>query len=243
LPDAAPRENAPEKRRRLGRGAKVGLGIGVGILVLAGVAALGGSGSGSSTDLAVAPSQGSPSDSGATQSGVDPSASTSDAATPTAQVPSSMTLSQEQAVQAAESYLSMDSGFSYVGMLQQLMSPVADAFSKADAQFAIDYLKPDWNGQAIIAAKQYLSGGNGFSRAALIQQLTSSAGSGFTMKQALNAIDQLNPDWNAQAVDSAKGYLAVGGFSRQSLLEQLTSPAGAGFTKEQALYAIKKVGL
>lgn len=51
-------------------------------------------------------------------------------------------------------------------------------------------LAPEWNQQAVEAAKGYLQLG-GFSRASLIQQLTSSAGDGFTEAQAEYAVNQV----------------------------------------------------
>jgi hypothetical protein len=50
-------------------------------------------------------------------------------------------------------------------------------------------------------------------------------------------------DWNAQAVESAKGYMQMGGFSRAGLIAQLTSSYGEGFTLAQATYAADQVGL
>ena len=97
--------------------------------------------------------------------------------------------------------------------------------------------------QAVDAAQNYLSLGSGFSQYSLTQQLTSSAGSGFSQADAQFAINYLNPDWNAQAVDAAKGYMQMGGFSHSSLIQQLTSDAGNGFTEAQAEYAVTQVGL
>jgi hypothetical protein len=97
--------------------------------------------------------------------------------------------------------------------------------------------------QAVESAKGYLAMGQGFSKAGLLNQLTSSAGEGFAVADANFAIRYLHPNWNAQAVESAKGYLAMGGFSRASLIQQLTSSSGEGFTKAQAEYAVAKVGL
>lgn len=97
--------------------------------------------------------------------------------------------------------------------------------------------------QALIAAKSYLSMGSGFSEKGLYEQLTSKAGDGFKPADAKWAIAHAHADWNAQAVESAKGYLSMGGFSRASLLDQLTSSYGDGYTKAQAEYALKKVGL
>lgn len=97
--------------------------------------------------------------------------------------------------------------------------------------------------QAVIAAQEYLGTGNGFSRAGLIQQLTSKYGDGFSNADAVFAVNYLKPDWDAQAVDAAQGYMSMGGFSRASLIQQLTSSYGDQFTEAQAEYAASKVGL
>jgi hypothetical protein len=102
-----------------------------------------------------------------------------------------MTAAQAQAVQAAQGYLALGSGFSYESLLTQLTSTYGSGFSAADATFAINYLKPDWNQQAVEAAKGYLALGTGFSRDSLIQQLTSSYGDGFTQSQADYAVTQV----------------------------------------------------
>jgi hypothetical protein len=163
----------------------------------------------------------------------------------TAAAPASppMTTAQQQAVEGAQGYLAMGTGFSYQGLLNQLTSSAGNGFAKSDAEFAIKYLNPNWDQQAVEAAKGYLTMGTGFSEQGLLSQLTSSAGSGFTQAQAEYAINNLHPDWNAQAVEAAKGYMQIGGFSRASLIEQLTSSFGSGFTEAQAEYAANKVGL
>jgi hypothetical protein len=97
--------------------------------------------------------------------------------------------------------------------------------------------------QAVESAQSYLNLGSGFSAESLLNQLTSSAGSGFTNANAEFAINYLKPDWDAQAVEAAKGYLNLGGFSHDSLIQQLTSNYGDGFTLAQAEYAVAKVGL
>ena len=154
-----------------------------------------------------------------------------------------MTDAQQQAVDAAQSYLSEGQGFSEQGLLGQLTSSAGDGFLQSDAEFAIHYLNPNWDQQAVDAANGYLSEGQGFSQQGLIQQLTSSAGNGFTEAQAEYAVNYLHPDWDTQAVDAAKGYMQMGGFSRESLIQQLTSSAGNGFTQAQAEYAASRVGL
>jgi hypothetical protein len=154
-----------------------------------------------------------------------------------------MSAAEQQAVDAAQGYLSEGQGFSEQGLLSQLTSSAGNGFSNSDAEFAIQYLNPNWDPQAVDAANGYLSEGQGFSDQGLLQQITSSAGNGFTQAQAEYAINDLHPDWDAQAVDAAKGYMQIGGFSQASLIQQLTSSAGNGFTQAQAEYAASNVGL
>jgi hypothetical protein len=97
--------------------------------------------------------------------------------------------------------------------------------------------------QVIQSAKGYLAMGSGFSRAGLIEQLSSNSGEGFSHKLAVFAVKYLHPNWNQQAVLSAKSYMQMGGFSRASLIDQLHSASGEGFTLAQAVYAANHVGL
>lgn len=100
-----------------------------------------------------------------------------------------MTAAQQQAVTAAQNYLDLGSGFSYTSLLKQLTSQYGSGFGQADATFAISYLHPDWDAQAVMAAKGYIQLGTGFSRASLIDQLTSQYGNGFTYSQAVHGAD------------------------------------------------------
>ena len=95
-----------------------------------------------------------------------------------------MSAAQQQAVDDGRGYLSQGQGFSKQGLLSQLTSSAGNGFSAPDAEFAIHYLNPNWDQQAVDAANGYLTEGQGFSEQGLIQQLTSSAGSGFTQAQA-----------------------------------------------------------
>jgi hypothetical protein len=105
----------------------------------------------------------------------------------------SMTSEQQQAIDAAQNYLALGTGFSQEGLLKQLTSSYGNGFSKSDAEYAINYLKPDWDQQAVEAAQNYLKLGTGFSRSSLLQQLTSSYGSGFTEAQATYAVNKVMP--------------------------------------------------
>lgn len=94
---------------------------------------------------------------------------------------------------------------------------------------------------AVRSAKQYLEI-SGFSRAGLIEQLSSDAGEGYKVADATVAVDSLNVDWKRQAERSAKGYLDMTGFSCKGLIQQLSSSAGDRYTKEQATHGAKAAG-
>jgi hypothetical protein len=94
---------------------------------------------------------------------------------------------------------------------------------------------------AVRSAENYLSF-SGFSRAGLIQQLSSDFGDGYDKKDATVAVDSLDVDWNAEAVESAKNYLDLSGFSCDGLIQQLSSSAGDKYTTKQAEHGAKKAG-
>ena len=85
--------------------------------------------------------------------------------------------------------------------------------------------------------------GNGFSRAGLIQQLSSAAGEGFSLADATYGVDATHTDWNAQACLSAKGYLKLEPFSHAGLVEQLSSEYGEQYTPDEAEYGVTCAGL
>jgi hypothetical protein len=91
------------------------------------------------------------------------------------------------------------------------------------------------------SAQQYLSI-SGFSRLGLIDQLSSSAGDGYSVRDATIAVDSLHVNWNAEAVQSAKQYLSISGFSCKGLIQQLDSSAGDKYTVAQATYGAKQAG-
>jgi hypothetical protein len=95
---------------------------------------------------------------------------------------------------------------------------------------------------AVKAAQNYLQM-TGFSKQGLIDQLSSSAGDGYSLHDATVAVGSLTVDWDAQAVRSAKDYLQTSSFSCQGLVQQLDSSAGDQYTEAQAQYAATKVGL
>ncbi len=94
---------------------------------------------------------------------------------------------------------------------------------------------------AVRSAESYLSF-TGFSRAGLIDQLSSSYGDGYDVADATAAVDSLVIDWKYQAVRSARQYLEMMGFSCNGLIEQLSSDAGEKYTKSQAGYGAQQAG-
>ena len=97
-----------------------------------------------------------------------------------------MTVAQEEAIEAAESYL--DSGhFSKKGLFDQLTSEYGEGFAKKDVKFALNHVKADYNAEAREAAESYLDSGH-FSRNSLMDQLTSEYGEQFTKAQAAQAV-------------------------------------------------------
>jgi Host cell surface-exposed lipoprotein len=101
------------------------------------------------------------------------------------------TVSQEQALESAQGYLDMGTGFSRAGLIDQLHSSAGEGFSKADAVWAVNHTHANWNHQAVLSAKGYLDMESGFSRASLIDQLSSPYGEDFTVAQATYAANQV----------------------------------------------------
>lgn len=184
-PASAAYQGAPQPPKKKHTGRNVFLAIG-GVLVLLIVIGLAG---GSGDKGGKAAEAGGTLPNVVTSVPAAPSKTTAAAATeaPAATQPA-MTASQEQAVGSAESYLEL-SPFSRKGLIRQLSSSAGDGFSVADATYAVDHIKVDWNEQAAKSARAYLKLTN-FSRNGLIQQLESSAGDGFTHSQAVYGVDK-----------------------------------------------------
>ncbi|MFE4467239.1 Ltp family lipoprotein [Leifsonia sp. NPDC056824] len=96
-----------------------------------------------------------------------------------------------QALEAAQGYLTAGVGFSQASLTAQLTSSAGNQFTADQAAYAVGNAGADWNAQAAKAAKGYMDSGMGFSRQALIDQLTSTAGNQFTEAQAEYGADQV----------------------------------------------------
>ena len=93
-----------------------------------------------------------------------------------------LTVAQRNAVRSANSYLQL-SGFSRLGLIEQLSSEFGDGYDVGDATVAVDSLSIDWNTQAARSAAAYLAM-SGFSCRGLNAQLSSDAGDKYTVEQA-----------------------------------------------------------
>jgi host cell surface-exposed lipoprotein len=93
---------------------------------------------------------------------------------------------------------------------------------------------------ALESAQSYVDM-SGFSKKGLIQQLSSSAGEGFSKADATFAANHVDVNWKDEAAESAQSYLDMTSFSKDGLIEQLSSSAGDGYTLAQAQYAVDKV--
>lgn len=96
---------------------------------------------------------------------------------------------------------------------------------------------------ALHSAEKYLEY-TAFSKAGLIQQLSSSAGDKYPEQDAVWAVEHLNGvNWDDQAAKSAKKYLEYTSFSCQGLIQQLSSSAGDKYTQAQAEYGARQAGI
>ena len=97
---------------------------------------------------------------------------------------------------------------------------------------------------AISSAQSYLSY-TGFSKAGLIDQLSSEYGEKYPEEVAAFAVQYLEDnnlvDWTKEAIESAQSYIDLAGFSRAGLIGQLTSEYGEQFTEQEAADAIQYI--
>ncbi len=102
---------------------------------------------------------------------------------------SKITLAMENALESAFNYLDL-SGFSRLGLINQLSSEYGEGYKVEDATWAVDQTGADWNKEAVEAARNYLSF-TSFSRQGLIDQLSSAYGEQFTIEEATYAVNKI----------------------------------------------------
>lgn len=76
------------------------------------------------------------------------------------------------------------------------------------------------------------------SKQGIYDQLTSEYGEQFPADAAQYAIDNLDADYKANALEKAKSYQNTMNMSKNAIYDQLISEYGEKFTAEEAQYAI-----
>jgi hypothetical protein len=76
------------------------------------------------------------------------------------------------------------------------------------------------------------------SKQGIYDQLISEYGEKFTEDEAQYAVDNLDADWNANALEKAKDYQESMSMSNSAIYDQLISEYGEKFTEEEAQYAV-----
>lgn len=104
--------------------------------------------------------------------------------------------------------------------------------------FRDDHNEPTWLATII---SFILFGGMHLSEAGLFDQLTSEYGEGFPEDAAQYAIENVDADYNYNALRSAESYSDTMNMSKQGIYDQLVSEYGEQFTADQAQYAIDTI--
>lgn len=100
------------------------------------------------------------------------------------------TTGETNALKKAETYSSV-MHMSKKRIYKQLTSEYGEGFTAAEAQYAIDNIKADWNANALATAKNYQETMS-MSKSAIYKQLISEYGEEFTKDEAQYAIDHLD---------------------------------------------------
>ncbi len=157
---------------------------------------------------------------------------------------------QKSAIEHAEYYsnqykLSKNNILEYLvaGADRDMAVPVeySGKFKRAEAQAAVDSLQVNFKENALARAKYY-SGEKHLSKDGLKTTLTLGFryGEGFTEEEAQYAIDNLNADYNTNALMSAQKIIDGEAMSREQLYRKLISE-GTDFTEDEARYAVDNV--
>ena len=115
--------------------------------------------------------------------------------------------SLQSAFDSAKYYLDNEEGGSKHALLQRVALGVPERYSKAEATYAVNHVRVDWNARAVEGAKGRLES-QGLSKRSLMWYLT--AADGYSKSEATYAVSRVAPDWNAEAVEAAKEVLDSG---------------------------------
>ena len=151
------------------------------------------------------------------------------------------------AVKKAESYLSRG-GISYSLIFKEMTEE--DGFTEEQAAFALEHANVDWEAEALLAAQREIDGDNGRSKASLFSWLTSTMDmgvfigiGGFTDDEAFYAVNNVDVDWNEEAVEKVDASLKTFSPISREMLYFMLSPSftSQGFTRPQLDYAFAQL--
>lgn len=151
------------------------------------------------------------------------------------------------AVKKAESYLSRG-GISYSLIFKEMTEE--DGFTEEQAAFALEHANVDWEAEALLAAQREIDGDNGRSKASLFSWLTSTMDmgvfigiGGFTDDEAFYAVNNVDVDWNEEAVEKVDASLKTFSPISRAMLYFMLSPSftSQGFTRPQLDYAFAQL--
>lgn len=121
-----------------------------------------------------------------------------------------------------------------IAMVPSLDGSVDSQNVGREKENATDENVPQEYKKALKSAQNYLDM-SGFSRRNLKVQLEFE---GFSDDSVEYALDNLDVDWNEQALRSARVYYNDMSMSKEEVFTQLSSDGGEGYTREQAQYAV-----
>ncbi|WP_237686361.1 Ltp family lipoprotein [Arthrobacter jiangjiafuii] len=119
------------------------------------------------------------------------------------------------------------------GTVQEAPAPADSEAPAADTSVPKEYQS------ALTQANSYAK--MSLSKAGIFDQLTSEYGGKFTPEAAQYAVDNVDADFNANALKSAQVFQDDMAMSPDSIRDQLTSEYGSKFTAEEADYAIQNL--
>lgn len=110
-----------------------------------------------------------------------------------------------------------------------------------DGTNRIDAMNASTDGEAALIYAQEELANNHFSESELKEHLTSPYGEVFAEDAAQYALDNVDADWNAEALEAAESYIRHSHYSYEGLHHQLSSSSADNFSDEQARYAVDHV--
>lgn len=97
------------------------------------------------------------------------------------------------------------------------------------------------DGEAALAYAREKLDVSHYSESQLREELVNEYGEVYTEDAADYALNNIDADWNAEALEAAESYIRHSHYSYDGLIHQLSSPSSNDYTAEQARYAADNV--